>query len=335
MHRPAPPAADRRAFLNWGMRTALASVAFWPLHADAQAGAGYPARPVRIVVPFPAGGATDLMARTISQRLNESWKQPVLVENRGGANGMLGADAVAKAQADGHTLLAATIAHAANASLFPKAPYQFEADLRPVAVVGLIPLVPVVRADAAVRSLVQLATAARGGTLNAGSSGNGTAAHLALELFNRVAGAQARHIPYKGGAAAMTDLLGGQVDVIFALLPEALPHLRTGRLHALAITTDQRHPLLPDVPTTAEAGYPELLVTSWNALMAPGATSPELVARLNTDVRRVLEDAQVRARTIEQGFQPAGWGLRETEVFISAEVAKWGKLIREANIRAD
>jgi tripartite-type tricarboxylate transporter receptor subunit TctC len=324
--------ADRRAFLNSLM---LAGVALVPVKSSAQAGGDYPARAVRIVVPFPAGGATDMMARQISQKLSESWKQPVLVENRGGANGMLGADAVVKAQADGYTVLAATIAHAANASLFPKSPYQFESELRPVAVVGLIPLVAVVRADSPLRSLAQLATSARGGSLNAGSSGNGTAAHLALELFNKVAATRARHIPYKGGAAAMTDLLGGQVDVIFALLPEALPHLRAARLRALALTTDQRHPLLPDVPTAAEAGFPDLTVTSWNALMVPSRTSGDLVARLNADVRRVLEEPQVRARVIEQGFQPAGWGLTETEGFVSAEVARWAKLIREANIKPD
>jgi tripartite-type tricarboxylate transporter receptor subunit TctC len=232
-------------------------------------------------------------------------------------------------------LLAATIAHAANVSLFAKAPYRFEADLRPVAVLGLIPLVTVVRADSPVGSLQQLVEAAGRRRLNAGSSGNGTAAHLALELFNAVAGVKAQHVPYKGGAAAMTDLLGGQTDVIFALLPEALPHLRSGRLRGLALTSDQRHPLVPDVPTTAEAGLPRLVVTSWNALMVPAGVSSELVARLNADVQRAIADPEVRTRVIDQGFQPVGWGVAQSESFVAAEVAKWARLIREAEIKAD
>lgn len=325
--------ASRRVLLGRVAGWTLLAAWSWPLRA--QTGNEFPVRTVRIVVPFPAGGATDMMARNVSQKLNESWKQPVLVDNRAGANGMIGADAVAKAPADGYTLLVATIAHAANVSLFPKAPYQFEAELRPAAVLGLIPLVAVVRTQSPLKSLPELAEAARGGSLNAGSSGNGTAAHLALELFNRAVRGRAKHVPYKGGAPAMTDLLAGQIDVIFALLPEALPHLRSGRLRALAVTSDQRHPLVPDIPTTAEAGVPELVVTSWNVLMAPAAVPGDFLARVNAEVRRAMEEPELRARVVEQGFQPVGWSVGEAESFVAAEVQRWGKVIRDANIKPD
>jgi tripartite-type tricarboxylate transporter receptor subunit TctC len=303
--------------------------------AFAQSDAGYPNRLIKIVVPFPAGGATDIMTRNVSQKLNEAWKQPVVVENRAGANGMLGADAVVKSQADGYTYLAATIAHAVNVSLFPKAPYQFQRDLRPVAIMGLIPLIPVVRTDSPIRSLNDLVVTSKSKNLNAGSSGNGTAAHLALELFKGTTGAKIQHVPYKGGAPAMTDLLGGQIDVIFALLPEALPHVKSGKLRAVAVTSDQRYPLLPDVPTTSEAGISGIEVTSWNGLMVPAGTPRDIVAKINAEVVRIIGAPDMKARIIEQGFQSVAWGLSETEKFIAGDVARWGKVIREANIKVD
>jgi len=303
--------------------------------AFAQSDAGYPNRLIKIVVPFPAGGATDIMTRNVSQKLNEAWKQPVVVENRAGANGMLGADAVVKSQADGYTYLAATIAHAVNVSLFPKAPYQFQRDLRPVAIMGLIPLIPVVRTDSPIRSLNDLVVTSKSKNLNAGSSGNGTAAHLALELFKGTAGAKIQHVPYKGGAPAMTDLLGGQIDVIFALLPEALPHVKSGKLRAVAVTSDQRYPLLHDVPTTSEAGISGIEVTSWNGLMVPAGTPRDIVAKINAEVVRIIGAPDMKARIIEQGFQSVAWGLSETEKFIAGDVARWGKVIREANIKVD
>src|SRR3989440_1239611 len=198
---------------------AIASVSMVPTHSTALAqSAAYPRKLIRIIVPFPAGGATDIMTRNIAQKLNEAWKQPVVVENRAGANGMIGADAVAKSQTDGYTYLAATIAHSANVSLFPKAPYQLQRDLQPAAIMGLIPQVPVVRADSAIQTLQDLVAVSKTKNLNGGSGGNGTAAHLGLELFKSATGAKIQHVPYKGGAPAMTDLLGGQIDVIFAQL---------------------------------------------------------------------------------------------------------------------
>lgn len=311
-----------------------AALVLFQTTAFAQGGT-YPSKLIRVIVPFPAGGATDIMTRNVSQKLSEAWKQPVVVENRAGANGMLGAEAVAKAPADGYTYLAATIAHGANVSLFPKAPYQFQKDLQPVAIMGLIPLVPVARADSPIRSLNELVSASKERNLNAGSSGNGTAAHLGLELFKGVTAARIQHVPYKGGAPAMTDLLGGQIDVIFALLPEALPHIRSGKLRPLAMTSDQRYPLLPAVPTTAEAGFPGIVVTSWNGLMVPAGTPQDVVAKINAEVVKIIGTPEMRARIIEQGFQPVGWGVSETEKFIAADVARWAKVVREANIKVD
>jgi tripartite-type tricarboxylate transporter receptor subunit TctC len=319
------------------LAVALAGVCFALTHAMAlaQGAASYPSKLIRIIVPFPAGGATDVMTRNIAQKLNEVWKQPVVVENRPGANGMIGADAVAKSQADGYTYLAATIAHSANVSLFPKAPYRFQRDLQPVAILGLIPLVPVVNANSPIRSLQDLVAASKRQNLNAGSGGNGTAAHLTLELFKGVTGAKIQHVPYKGGAPAMTDLLGGQIDVIFALLPECLPHVRSGKLRALAVTTETRYPLLPDVPTTSEAGIPGIEVTSWNGLMVPSGTPSDIVSKINAAVTQVVGMPDVKARIIEQGFQPAPMSVSDAEKFVRADVERWAKVIREANIKAD
>jgi tripartite-type tricarboxylate transporter receptor subunit TctC len=297
--------------------------------------AGYPTKLIKIVVPFPPGGATDIMTRNIAQKLGEAWKQPVIVENRPGASGMIGADAVAKSQADGYTYLAATIIHSANVSLFPKAPYQLQKDLQPVAILGLIPLVPVVRADSPIRSLQDLLVTSKSKNLNAGSGGNGTAAHLGLELYKSATGAKIQHIPYKGGAPAMTDLLGGQIDVIFALLPECLPHVKSGKLRALAVTSDKRHPLLPDVPTTSEAGIPGIEVTSWNGLMVPSGTPRDIVLKINAEVTRIADTPDMRARIIEQGFQPVVMSVSDTENFVKADVERWAKVIRDAGIKAD
>ncbi len=297
--------------------------------------ADYPSKLIKIVVPFPAGGATDIMTRNIAQKLNEAWKQPVVVENRAGANGMIGADAVAKSRADGYTYLAATIAHSAGVSLFPKAPYQLQRDLQPVAIMGLIPLVPIVRADSPIRSLQDLLATSKSKNLNAGSGGNGTAAHLGLELFKSATGAKIQHVPYKGGALVMTDLLGGQIDVTFALLPECLPHVKSGKLRALAVTSDKRYPLLPDVPTTLEAGIPGIEVTSWNGLMVPSGTPRAILSKINAEVTRIAGAPEMRARIVELGFQPTALSVSDTENFMRADVERWAKVIRDAGIKAD
>ena len=302
--------------------------------AFAQTGV-YPTKSIKIIVPFPPGGATDVMARNIAQKLGETWGHTTIVEYRPGASGMIGADAVAKSPADGYTYLAATIIHSANVSLYPKASYHLQKDLQPVAITGLLPLVPIVRTESPIRSLQDLVTISRSKKLNAGSSGNGSAAHLGLELFNIAAGTKIQHVPYKGGAPALTDLLGGHIDVIFALLPEALQHVKSGKVRALAVTSDKRHPLLPDVPTTSEAGISGVEVTSWNGLMVPSGTPKDVVSKINAEVSKILSSPAMRATLIEQGFQPVVMNLRDTENFINADIERWASVIRTAKITAD
>ncbi len=310
-------------------------LAFGHPRVIAQAGIDYPTKPIKIIVPFPPGGATDIMTRNIAQMLHDEWRQTVVVENRPGAGGTIGADHVAKSRADGYTYLAATIAHSANVSLFPDAPYRLERDLQPVAIMGLIPLVPVVRAESPIRSLSELVAASKSSSLNAGSSGNGTASHLALEIFKSITGARIQHVSYKGGAPAMVDLLGGQIDVIFALLPECLPQMKSGKLRALAVTGASRHPLLPDVPTASEAGIQGIEIISWNGLMVPSGTPREIVAKTNAQVTKITNSTAMKARIIELGFQPVAMSVSDSENFVRADIQRLAKVIREASIKAD
>jgi len=324
-----------RSLRKLSLALAAAILAGSPVPGVAQGASAYPAKPIKYVVPFPPGGLTDLMARNVGQKLNEAWKQPVVVENRPGGNAQIGAEAVAKAAGDGYTLLAVTLTHAVNATLFPDAPYKLQKDLAPVAVLGSLPLLVVVPAGSPVKSLADLAQLAQQKSLNGGSSGNGTPPHLGLELYKSLTRAKIEHVPYKGGAPSLTDLIGGQLDVIFANLPEALPHVKSGKLRALAVTSKARHALLPDVPTAAEAGVPQLEITNWTGVMVPASTPPAIVAKLNAELGRILADPEMRKRIAEQGFEPATQGVPETRAFVAAEVDRWGKLVKSANIRAD
>jgi tripartite-type tricarboxylate transporter receptor subunit TctC len=295
----------------------------------------YPSKQVRYIVPFPPAGLTDLMARNVGQKLSERWRQPVVVENKAGGNAQIGADFVAKSPADGYTLLAVTLSHAVNATLFPGAPYSLQKDLVPVAVLGSLPLMIVVNADSPIRTLADLVAEGKKRTLNGGSSGNGTPPHLGLELLAQQAGIKVQHIPYKGGAPSLTDLMGGQIDLIVSNFPESLPHVKGGKLRALAVTSSKRHPLLPDVPTTAEVGYPALAITNWTGIMVPAGTPADLVARINADANAVLAEPEMKKRIIEQGFEPVAMTPAEARAFVDAEIVRWGKLVRDANIKPD
>lgn len=301
----------------------------------AQDAATYPSKLIKIIVPYPPGGSADIVTRIIGQKLGEAWKQPVVVENRVGGNGMIGADAVAKSPGDGYTYLTAVAAHAANVSLIPKAPYQLQKDLQPAAILVLIPLVPVVQASSPIRSLQDLVEISKRSNLNAGSSGNGTGAHLALELFKSVTGAKLQHVPYKGGAPAMTDLLGGQIDVVFALLTECLPHLQSGKLRALAVTTERRHALLPDVPTTAEAGILGIEHNGWHALMVPSSTSMDIVTKINAAVIKIVGAPATTTQLVDRGYEPVAMSVSDAVNFVNADVKRSAKIIREASIEAN
>ena len=303
--------------------------------AIAQGAAGYPNRTVRLIVPFSAGGGTDLMARNIAQKLNEAWKQPVVVENRTGAGGIIGADAAAKSPADGYTYLVGTTTTAINASLVSKPPYDMQRDLQAVAILGIYSLVAVVPAASPFRSLQEVVAASRTQPLNAGSGGTGTPLHLVLEMFKSASGAKIQHVPYKGGGPALVDLLGGQLDLVFSLSAECLPHVKSGKLRALAVTTESRYSLMPEVPTTTEAGFPSVQATGWNGLMVPSGTPKEIVAKINADVTSIMSMPEMKSRIVEQGFTPIAMRVGEAEKFVAADVERWSKVIHESNIKAD
>lgn len=295
-----------------------------------------PGATLRYIVPFPPGGLTDVMARLVAQQLGQRWKVTVIVDNKAGGGGMIGAAEAAKAPADGSTLLAITMTHAVNATLFKgKAPFDFERDLRPVALLAGSPMLIVVPASSQIRDLRDLAAQAKSRPLNAGSSGTGTPPHLTLALFNQIAGTQIQHVPYKGGAPSMTDLIGGQLDVVFSNFPESIAHVKAGKLRALAIASAQRHPLLPEVPTTAEAGMPQLAVENWTAIMVPAATPDAVVEKLGAEVVRIMAAPDIEERARTQGFRVDARGPREFGVFLKSEVDRWARVIAAARITAE
>jgi tripartite-type tricarboxylate transporter receptor subunit TctC len=304
--------------------------------AEAQ-GIDYPkvGASIRYVVPFPPGGLTDVMARTVGQALGERWKLNVVIDNRPGGGGQIGADAVAKAPPDGYTLLAITLTHAANVTLFPRSPYNFSKDLKPVALLAGSPMLVVVPAASPIQTFGDLVTAAKARQLNAGSSGNGTPPHLTLALFNDLQKTKIQHVPYKGGAPAMSDLIGGQLDVVFSNFPESFPHVKSGKLRALAIASVARHPALPDVPTTSEAGMPQLLVENWTAVMVPGGTPDLIVDKLDTEIVKIMLTPDIEERARTQGFRVDARTAGKFAAFLDEEVQRWAKIIKAANITAD
>lgn len=311
-------------------------ICFFALNAPAAAPAEtYPNKTIRYVIPFPSGGITDLMARTIAQKTSDAWKQSVVIDNRPGGNALMGADLVAKSTPDGYTWLGMTITHTVNASLFPQAPYNFSKDLAAVTVLGSLPLVMVVPQSLPVKSLAELTAFSRTRSLNGGSSGNGTPQHLAFELYRQLSGANAQHIPFKGGGPSTIALIGGHVDFIITGLPECLPHIKSGKLRPLAVAGAARLPPISDIPTTVELGMPSLAITSWTGLMVPSATPKAIVARINAEVVNVLKQPDTETRVREQGFDIVANSPADAQAFMAAEVARWSKLVREANIKAD
>lgn len=317
----------------------VGGMAFGPMAMPwAQAQTDYPkaGTTLRYIVPFPPGGLTDVMARLVGQQLGARWGLNVVIDNKPGNGGQIGADAAAKAPGDGYNLLAITLTHAANVTLFKgKAPFDFQRDLKPVALLAGSPMLVVVPAGSAIKDFKDLVAQARAGKLNAGSSGNGTPPHLTLELFNDTAKVSVQHVPYKGGAPSMTDLIGGQLDVIFSNMPESIAHVKAGKLRALAIASAARHPLVPDVPTTAEAGMPALAVENWTAIMAPAATPDAMVAKLSAEVVSIMAGADINERARTQGFRVDARGAREFAPFLKDEVERWARIISAARIQAD
>lgn len=304
------------------------------LNANAQTS---PGKPIRIIVAFPAGGPTDILARVLAQKLNEGLGVPVVVENRSGAGGNLGADAVAKSAPDGQTVFLATISFVINPSLYARVGYDPVKDFAPINLVSSTPYMMLVHPSVPARSVRELIALAksRPGQINYSSSGNGTAAHLAGVLFNNAAGVVVTHIPYNGAAPALTALLAGEVSLLFNNPITALPHMKSGKVRALAVTSAQRSAAAPEVPTLAQAGVPGVEVGSWSALFAPAGTAKETIVRLHNEVKRIVGTPEVRSRLLGDGAEPIGAGPDELAAFVKTELAKWAKVVAQSRARVD
>lgn len=301
--------------------------------SQAQTSDSYTQKQVRLVVPFAAGGAVDIFGRILARSYGEKWKQTVIVENRPGAGGNLAADAVAKAEPDGSTLLLGTNGtHAINAALYKNLPYDPVADFTPVGLAVSIPHVVVVNADLPVQSIADLIKYAKEnpGKLSFGSAGNGSSLHLAAELFDAMAGIKMVHVPYRGGAPAVTDLLAGRIQVMFAVVPLVLQHVRAGKLRALAVTSAKRTALLPDVPTVAEAALPGYEAVAWVGVLAPAKTPAKAVDAINAATREALANKETQKILEAQGFDIATGSPGQFKDFIGAEAAKWGKVVKDS-----
>jgi tripartite-type tricarboxylate transporter receptor subunit TctC len=323
-----------------GRRAALSLAAALATLAP-QAGAAaeaYPAKPIRFVVAFPPGGGTDIIARSIAQKLSDRLAQQVVVDNRPGAGGNIGTDIVAKAAPDGYTMLMGSAGPLAiNASLFASMPFDPVRDLAPVTLAASTPNVLVVHPSleaATVKELIALARAHPGG-INFASSGHGTPAHLAGELFNSMAGVKLVHVPYKGAAPALADLLGGQVQLMFSTMPPALPHVKDGKLRALAVTSAKRSPAAPDLPTVDEIALPGFEANTWHGVVVPARTPAAIVARLNREIVAILHLPDVVERFSSQGAEALGTTPEEFAAYIRSETLKWAKVVRDSGAKAE
>jgi len=312
-----------------------ALVATFPSMAQAQA---WPSRPVKIVVSFPPGTTPDTVARVVAPKLQESLGQPVIVENRAGAGGNVAADAVAKSPADGYTLLVSTnAAVATNKVLYDKLPYDPEQDLATISLLATAPQVLVAHTSVPAKSFKEFVAYLKQnpGRLSYGTTGSGSAAHLTMELFKADAKVFIVHIPYRGFPQAVTDMLAGNIQAMFAIIPGMLPHIKAGKMTPLAVTALKRSDLLPDVPNVKELGYPQLESLAWIGLLAPGKTPPEVLERLSADARKALGAPDARKILTNAGFDVAGSTAAEFRAWQQAEIAKWGKVIRATGAKPD
>ena len=297
----------------------------------------YPSKPIRIIVPFPAGGSADTLSRTIGQKLTESWGQQIVVENRPGASGNIGTDAAAKSAPDGYTLLMTPSSIASNPSLYPKLAYDPVKDFVPVSEVAWTAMILVVHPSVPANSVKELIALAKSkpGQLNYASAGRGTTNHLAGELFKYMAGIDMVHIPYKGNPLAVLDVLSGQVSVMFDFMITSLPHVKAGKLRALAVTDAKRSPQLPDVPTVSEAAVPGFEAGTWFAVFAPTGTPAAIVTQLNKEIVRILNLPDIKERLFQLGAEPRPSTPEQLATHLKQDMEKWAKLIKEANIRVD
>jgi len=298
----------------------------------------WPAKPIRVIVPFPPGGGTDNIAREVSQNVAKATGWTFVVENRPGAGGNLGVDAVAKAPADGYTIVMGQTSNLAiNPSLYSKLPYDPQKDLAPIVLVANAPLTLATSANSPWKTLGEAVNAAKAkpGAINIASAGNGTVAHLTIELFQKAAGIKMQHVPYKGASLALTDVIGGNVELYMSSVPTLLQHIKSGKLRALAVTSAKRVDDLPNVPTINESGYQGFDAVTWFGFLAPASTPKDVVARLNDAFNKALQQPDVRKRLDEEGSVPAGGTPEQFAALIKDEIPRWGKVVKESGARVD
>lgn len=300
-------------------------------------GQAYPSKPIRMIVPYTPGGYTDTMGRAVGEPLARALGTTMIFENKPGANSILGADLAAKAAPDGYTLVTVIAAHSANATLYPKLPFDVMKDFAPVSLTSVSPLILVVNNDFPARTVGEFIAYAKAnpGKINFGSSGNGAAAHLTMEYLKSVTGTQMQHIPYKGTAPLLTDLIGGQIGAAFDATSLMMPHVRGGKIRALATTAGNRVAGALDVPTMIEGGVPGFLSGTWSMVLAPAGTPPEIVKRLSDEIAKITRNPAFREKYESQGIIPVGNTPEEATSFLKDEIAKWGKVIRDANVRLE
>jgi tripartite-type tricarboxylate transporter receptor subunit TctC len=316
-------------------RTLLAAIAVFSASAFAQ---DYPSKPIRLIVPFAAGGGNDNIARLVGKPLTDSVGQPLVIDNRPGAGGVLGAELAAKAPPDGYTLFLGGVgSHALNPNLIEKLPYDPIRDFAPVILLAQAPLILVVHPSVPARTFSEFVAYARSnpGKLNFASNGNGSSAQLAAVMFDSMAGVEMVHVPYKGLAPALTDLLSGQVQLMFSSVVAILPHIKAGKLRALAVTGAKRMPSLPEVPTVAESGFPGYEASSWYGILAPAGTPRQIVAKLNAEFSKALGQPEVRSSLLADGAEPVGGSSESFAAYIRSEKERMGKLIRDTHIRLE
>ena len=314
--------------------TVACGLAAIPREAPAQS---YPTKPIRMVIPYTPGGFTDTMARSIGDALSRSLGQPMVYDNKPGANSLIGAGMVAKAAPDGYTLATVIAAHSVNPSLYQKMPFDAVRDFTPVTLIGVAPLILVANVDAPFSTVKELIDYAKAnpGKLTYGSSGTGAAAHLTTEYFNSLTGTKMIHVPYKGTAGALTDLIGGQINVLFDVVSSMGPHIKAGKVKAIAIASEQRVGEVSDVPTFNESGLPGFQSSTWGMLLAPAGTPKEIVDRLASEAGKALRSEELRAKFDKLGTIPVGNSPQEAAAFLQAEVEKWGKVVRDADVKID
>jgi tripartite-type tricarboxylate transporter receptor subunit TctC len=301
-------------------------------------GQAYPAKPIRLVAPSTPGDAPDVIARLVADKLSAAVGQQVVVENRPGAGGVVGSDAVAKAAPDGYTLIMGNAgSHGINAAVYSKLPYDIQRDFAPVSQVAVAPNVMVINPSVPAQSVAEFIAYAKSqpGKLSYASGGNGSSAHMSMELFKSMSGVDVQHVPYKGSSPALTDLIAGQVVVFIGNMPPTVPHIKAGKLRALAVTTKSRSALMPELPTISEAGLPGFETVAWFGVLAPSGTPPEIVNRLSAEIGKIARSPEMREKLIAMGAEPVGGSPEEFKAVIDRDIAKWKPLAQKVGIKVD